>query len=282
MRRKAYYSMRTRGPNDEPLQMGLHDVIRAIISVYSQFNTQHYFQEGLGYHCIDEGHVGGRVGEDVNAYLLRKLGKAELWPPRIKVAYSEDDLFDLIEFMYDCVGKPIEGGYHPYYNCGYHASKFSKEVGQEEFRREVNDILYQYSTGFELSKNGEILALAESGFESLVEEEFPEYDSENVEGRVKAAVKKFRYRRASLEQRREAVRGLIDVLEYLRPQIKDKFTSTDESDLFHIANKFGLRHHNLEQKSNYDPEIWLQWMFYVYLSTIHAVLRMIDRGEQGA
>lgn len=279
MRRKAYYSARSRGPNDEPSRMELHDLRRAIISVYSQFDAQHYLQEGLGYHCIDEGHVGGRVGDDVNAYLLRKVGKAELWPPRAEVEYSEDDLFDLIEFMYDCVGKPVGGGYHSYFNCGYHCSKFEKEVGQDEFRGEVNDILHQYSTGFELSKDSEILALAESGFEPLVEQELPEYDPENVEGRVKAAVRKFRYRRASLEDRREAVRGLIDVLEYLRPQIKEKLTSKDESDLFHIANTFGLRHHNLEQKTDYDPKIWLEWMFYFYLSTIRAVLCMVDRGN---
>jgi hypothetical protein len=38
-----------------------------------------------------------------------------------------------------------------------------------------------------------------------------------------------------------------------------------------------LRHHNPQQKSSYDPEIWLDWMFYFYLSTIRAVLRMIER-----
>jgi len=261
--------------------MELDHLASAIISVYSQFDAQHYFQEGFGYHCVDEGHVGGRVGKDVNAYLLRKAGKAELWPPRAEAGYSEDDLFDLIEFMFDCVGKPLEGGYHSYYNCGYHYSKFEKEVGQEEFQREVNEILRQYSTGFELSKGGEVLAVAESGFESLVEQELPEYDPENVEGRVKAAVKKFRYRRALLEDRREAVRDLVDVLEYLRPQMKEKFASRDESDLFNIANNFALRHHNPQQKSDYDPEIWLDWMFYFYLSTISAVLRMINRGSKG-
>ena len=88
--------------------MDIGELTCAIISIYSQFNTQHYFQEGLGYSCIDEGHVGGRVGDDVNAYLLRKVGKAGLWPPQVGAEYSEDDLFDLIEFMFDCAGQPVK------------------------------------------------------------------------------------------------------------------------------------------------------------------------------
>jgi hypothetical protein len=173
----------------------------------------------------------------------------------------------------------LGGRYHGYYNCGYHCDTFDKGVGQNEFREEINEVLRRYSTGFELSKDGEILALAEIGFEPLVEEELPAADSEHVENRVKAAIRKFRYHRASIEERREAVRSLVDVLEYLRPQIKDRFTAKDESDLFNIANNYALRHHNPQQKSNYDPKIWLDWMFYFYLSTIRVVLRMIERGS---
>lgn len=43
------------------------------------------------------------------------------------------------------------------------------------------------------------------------------------------------------------------------------------SDLFQIANEFGVRHHNQKQKqkTNYDERIWLSWMFYYYLANIH-------------
>jgi hypothetical protein len=172
--------------------MDLGEFTGAIISVYSQFNTQDYFQEGLGYNCVDDGHVGGRVGKDVNAYLQRKVGKAELWPPRAGAEYSEDDLFDLVEFMFDCAGKPINVRYHSYYDCGYHCDNFEKDVGQNEFREEINEVLRRYSTGFELSKDGEVLALAETGFEPLVEEDLPATNPEHVEDRVKAAIRKFR------------------------------------------------------------------------------------------
>lgn len=52
--------------------------------------------------------------------------------------------------------------------------------------------------------------------------------------------------------------------------------SKDEADLFHLANNFGLRHHNESQKTDYDAAIWLSWLYYYYLATIHATTRMID------
>lgn len=53
----------------------------------------------------------------------------------------------------------------------------------------------------------------------------------------------------------------------------------DESDLFQIANRFVIRHHEPSQKTNYDAAIWLPWMFYVYLASIHLSLRLIQRAN---
>jgi hypothetical protein len=69
------------------------------------------------------------------------------------------------------------------------------------------------------------------------------------------------------------VRDLADVLEYLRPKVKALLTSADEKDIFNIANNFGIRHHNDQQKTGYEASLWLSWMFYFYLSTIHVLLR---------
>jgi hypothetical protein len=81
---------------------------------------------------------------------------------------------------------------------------------------------------------------------------------------------------STLDDRRQAVRDLADVLEYLRPKVKVLLTSKDDSDLFNIANNFGVRHHNDKQKTTYDAALWLSWMFYFYLATIHVVLRKIE------
>ena len=76
---------------------------------------------------------------------------------------------------------------------------------------------------------------------------------------------------------RIAVRELFDVLEKLRPALKQEMFSKDEGDLFNIANNFTIRHLNQKQQSNYDQAIWHQWMFYVNLSTIHVIIRLMNR-----
>ena len=69
------------------------------------------------------------------------------------------------------------------------------------------------------------------------------------------------------------------MLEYLRPQLKSVLTKKDDAALFQIANEFGIRHHNPTQKTDYDPNIWLSWMFYYYLATIHAGTRLVEKAE---
>ena len=56
-------------------------------------------------------------------------------------------------------------------------------------------------------------------------------------------------------------------------------TDKDENDLFNIANNFGIRHHNDKQKTGYDAALWLSWMFYFYLATIHVVVRKLKPPE---
>ena len=137
----------------------------------------------------------------------------------------------------------------------------------------------RYREGYELSENGEILESPEQGLEDLVLANLPSYDPKNVESRVESAIHKFRRSRSSPDEKRDAIRDLADVLEILKPQITKVISKKDESDLFQIANKFGIRHHNEEQKQDYDKAIWYNWMFYYYLATIHACVRLIKKAE---
>ena len=233
------------------------------------------------YECIDAGPVAGKLGFDVEAQILRKLRKTDLWPIKDKcLEYSEEDMFDIIEFLYDNISKPLEGYYHSYGECGWHYQSFDTELGREVYRREINEILQDYKDGYVLSENGEILALAEKGLENLFHANIPTHDPANVEARVNAAVLKFRRYKSSIDERRDAVRDLADVLEFLRPKLKAVITKSDENDLFNIANNFGIRHHNETQKTDYEKAIWYSWIFYYYLATIHAALRLIKKHEE--
>ena len=200
-----------------------------------------------------------------------------MWPvQQYYVDYTEDDLFDMIEYLHEHVPKPIDGTYHNYGGCGMHWETFNKAEGQQEFREKINEMLALYREPFILDHNGDILLKPEKGFEKIFEADIPSND-QNVYLRVDAALLKFRKHGASLDDRRQAVRDLSDVLEYLRPHMKSLLNKKDEDDLFNIANNFGIRHHNDRQKTNYDTAIWLSWMFYFYLSTIHVVLRKIEK-----
>lgn len=274
---RRYYSVRT-GKNPAGSRIDLPMFLRLFTDLYRSFSTKEYFQEAFGYYCVDIGNVWGTLGFDNEAQVFRRLRKANLWPiERNSANYSEDDIFDVIEFLYDHVSKPLEGYYHNFNSCGWHYSTFDREAGRHEYLFAINELLQDYNDGYELSKDGEILAKVESGMERLTEAKLPTYGGDNVESRVNAAVNKFRRYRSSEEDRRDSIRDLADVLEYLRPKLKFVVTKSDEGDLFNIANNFGIRHHNEAQKTDYDKAIWYSWMFYYYLATIHAVLRLIEK-----
>lgn len=277
MRTKPYYSVRT-GKNPLAAQFDLPTLRDLFRTLFVHFEDLGYFQEALGYECVDAGFVPGGLGHDLAGTLLLELRKRDLTPIRSRIeSYTEEDLFDMIEFLYEHCSMPKDGTHHSYSDCGWHYSTFEKEPGRLEYREKMNKVLALYRSGYELSLEGEILALADSGLEGLFEAPVPGPDPENVAARVEAARTKFRRYRASMDERRDAIRDLADVLEYLRPQLKKVFATKDESDLFNLANNFGIRHHTDAQKTQYDKPIWYSWMFYYYLATIHAAVRLIEK-----
>ncbi len=279
---KRYYSVRT-GKN--PLAGGFDlDAMRSMFeTVFLYFDSEGYFQEALGLECVDAGFIPGTVGYDLAGALLMALRKRGLTPIREKIkVYTEEDLFDMIEFLYDHCSQPTERNYHSWNDCGWHCSKFDRDAGRVEYRRRINELLEAYENGYELSAEGEILGLVDDGLSPLLETPLPTSEADNVAARVEAAKVKFRRYRSSMDDRRDAIRDLADVLEYLRPQLKTVFTKKDEAAIFEIANNFGIRHHRAGEKTEYDKVIWFSWMFHYYLATIHAAVRLIEREANAA
>lgn len=271
---RAYYSQR-KGTNPNLSGLPLPEVVALFVRVYEQMLGDGYFAEAFGYECIDAGHVEGKV-RDIELEILLAVRKKNLWPlDEYSSSFSEDDFLDVVEFLYQYVSKPIDGTYHSWGDCGMHWQTFNKTQGQAEFRSKVNAVLAHYVERFELSEDGDVLQRPEAGFEQIFEADIPSKDK-NVTDRLSSAVLKYRRHGATIDDRRQSVRDLADVLEYLRPKVKELLTSADEKDLFNLANNFGIRHHNDQQKTAYDAGLWLSWMFYFYLSTIHVVLRKID------
>lgn len=197
---------------------------------------------------------------------------------------TEDHIFDTIEFLYDRVSKPgdlvgmeSETGWN-YFDY----DSYDDEAGQNEFREKANAFLAEFKTGFELTKEGIILAKSKDGLQYILDADIIPYDKENVDNKVRTAITKWRNRHLSLNERKEAIRELADVFEWLK-RTRDLDTvldKKDESALFDLANNFGIRHHNPNQKTNYDREIWYSWIFHYYLATYHAVIRLLIKKEK--
>jgi hypothetical protein len=260
---------------------------RLVISVFDSFREQGYMQEAFGIECVD-GDSSGRLGDDPDAYFLRVIGREGIWPywtgtgflpPRWE-AWDEDTLFDVVEVMHDLVSKPVEGRRHDYNNCGMHYSVFDRAAGQQEYRDELNRVLRMGDPPYRLNDLGLLVERGPAEFQKLLQASVPagtEHDL--ITSKIEAAVSRFERRGATVIDRRDAVRDLADALEALRSEIKDSMMTADEKAMFHLANGFSIRHHNRDQRGDYDKPVWLQWAFYVYLATIHAVLRVRELPE---
>jgi hypothetical protein len=276
---RRYYSVRA-GLNGAGDRYDLSTLKALFLAVYYDFERRECFQELLGKDCVDGGSSTGLSGYNIDAFVLRKVRKANLWPLRSHIQdYTEDDVFDMMEFLYDYVAVGVLGHYHDYSDCGWHYNTFDRATGRFQFRETINELLTDYGHGFELSEEGEILRSPEAGFEQLMSAEVESSQAVNVKARVDHAILKYRGRSASLADRQEAVRQLADVLEFLRPELKKVLLTADEKDLFNIANNFGIRHHNQRQRTAFDSNIWTSWMFYIYLATIHAAIRQLAKKD---
>lgn len=273
---RQYYSVRSGRPGVAKLD--LDQARRLFLSTFTSLDERGHFQQAMGYYCVDAHDVDGTIGSDIGAFFLRKLRKDHLWPLKEKIdGFSRDDLFDVIELLHDQVSHPVDGRYHSFSNCGWHYETFDQTKGREVFRAEINEFLVDFDEGYELSATGEIQFTGGEGLRELLEAPLPEgSDPKKVDQRVRAAVRKFRGRHSTMDDRRDAVRDLVGVLEFLRPQVNAVLSNSDEADLFNMANNFGIRHHNKLQKDGYDPE-WLSWLFYHYLSAIHTVTRLMGK-----
>jgi hypothetical protein len=166
---------------------------------------------------------------------------------------TEDHIFDVIEFLFDHVSKPgalvdqvSETNWH-YQDY----DSYDDTAGREEFRASANIILADLGEGFELGQDGQIRANGTGGLEHIIGAQIVPFDEANVDSKVRAAIERWRKRHATLDDKKEAVRLLADVFEWLKDtqQLQKALVRKDESDLFNIANNFSIRHHEQAQKT---------------------------------
>lgn len=240
---------------------------RLFAAIFEELEEQGWFQKSLGKDCTDD-------PRDIGAIVLEKLG-ADMWPmSQAARRESEEWLFTLVEFAYRNVSKPTETRYHAWDDCGVHVLKSDEEAGRQEFRERANALLSRYERPHELRADGEIWEATPTGLETI---EHPPTGQPPIDNRVQSAIRSFRRHGATEDDKRHAIHDLADVLEYLRKSGGTQLSSKDESDLFNIANNFGIRHHNPGQKTTYNSGIWLDWIFYSFLNTIATITKLFPK-----
>lgn len=197
---------------------------------------------------------------------------------------TEDHIFDVLEFLFDNVSKPgrKETQMVSFLESREFYASYDEAAGKEEFRSDANAILADLGDGFELDSDGRIRSKGSGGLEHILGAQIVPFDEANVDNKVRKAIELWRNRHATLDDKKEAIRLLADVFEWLKDtqQLQRALVRKDESDLFNIANNFSIRHHEQAQKTNYDQGIWYNWMFHFYLATYHASVRLLIKQEQ--
>jgi len=270
---RRYYSSR-----NKPTPLTLGELYWKLQNLYLLFRDRDYFK---GKADITKTHLPDAIQHEAAVALSFQPFPITKWE---EGQITEDHVFDTLEFLYDHAAKPGEWtgmttdtGYNYYDYDGY-----DEDMGREEFRQKANAFLCDYRSGYELTKDGIVLAAGTDGLQHILDAEIVPYDEANVDSRVRHAIQKWRNRHLTLSEKKEAIRELADVFEWLKKtkglgRVLDK---KDDSAIFDIANNFAVRHHNPQQKTGYDKNIWYSWMFHFYLATYHAAIRLLIKQEE--
>jgi hypothetical protein len=277
--RRPYWSSRRSGPPQQPDKRDLATTAQRIRDLVREFEDNGYLAQAFGQTCVDSGDTVGTLGPEPVQELHRHLGRDNLWPiAPYGQKYDIDDLCDITEFIFDHVSRPMSRERHRYQSCGMHYADFRRGIAQKLYRWRVNVILSESIFDLTLNKHGRFEEVASDDLEPLVVGVHSDTDSGGSQhNELTHAVDQFRRRNASETEKRQAIVTLAGILEERRDLLKVELFKKDEGSLFDIANNFNLRHRDGKQKPNYDADLYFQWIFYWYVSTIRLTDKILER-----
>ncbi|MGW4826346.1 hypothetical protein ACWEOG_02100 [Amycolatopsis japonica] len=277
--RRPYWRQRRDGRRAAPA-LSVEQTVREFIALVHELERKGYLEKRFGKDCVDDPY------EAVPALVIaRELGVQGMWP--LAPAEFEDNLdlfFDVVELFHDLMARPTSRWEHGFSSCGWHHQEFDIESGRVVYRWRVNKILARGETGYRLSSEGastgRLVAVTDDARTELVQDLLAR-DGDVPDGQVHHAIELFRTRGADRNQKRSAVAALALILEERRHNVlAEALAKNDSGVLFEIANKFHIRHQDAKQRRDYD-EYYLDWIFWVYLSTVELTNRVIDEQREG-
>ena len=250
---------------------------------------------GAGYpmNC-DDG--AGPIGTDESSFLLAVRGEI----PEIRLGHwgswlgqpqRTTEILDLIEFCFRCVGKPTRVGYHDFFK--HHHLEFDLQVGQAEFRNDINRVFRRNGLAYKITAKGRIRRLAPPVLrEELASAHFQTGDSE-LDKMLERARHKFLD--PSEATRREALEVLWDAWERLKTlgdgsnkrtqssSMLDNMAGSsspnfrqalerEATELTWIGNNLQIRHSERTQERLAEG-VHVDYLFHRLLSLMQAILR---------
>jgi hypothetical protein len=134
--------------------------------------------------------------------------------------------------------------------------------------------------GVKLSSLGKLeaeKALPKMPMFGLISQKITTGDAE-IDNTINTAKELFFSDPTSMDKKRSACETLSFVLEPLRKDLANYFTTSDVSDFFNIVNNFDIRH-NKNSTKNIQTEEQLEWVFYTLLNTINTYTKLKSKGN---
>ena len=237
---------------------------------------------------------GGPIGTDRKAFMHAMRAEIPNLPenilrPGVFEMITTLDILDLIGFCWRCVGKPIRGCYHGYFDH-YHLN-FDRTAGREQFQANVNRILRRNGLIYELTEEGNIKQLASPVLNTIISSPLKTGDVE-LDKLLKKAVEKFSdpdndTRRESLEALWDAWERLTTINDSKKPaQIKRLldtaagpsnpefrvFLEKEAREITKIGNSFQIRHWGTCQE-RIERTTHINYLFHRLFSLIELIVK---------
>jgi hypothetical protein len=276
----VYFGERENGPRPrvvEEVSLTGWKGLRAVINKW--YNENAYCGMGLGQ---DDQFIGLLSAENPNLS----------WPLDPDNTPLVCDILDLIEFCYKNVACTTRDHYDEYLTHSYQPP--DREMGQNSFREDVNQIFRRNGLIYELSGSGSIIRLAPEGLRELLQQTvFHTSDTDLDEllnfARLKFLDPDFKSRKVALEKLWDAWERLktiepgdkkTSIMTLLKKTSAEKNfhnrLNKEASELTEIGNQFRIRHHEID-KIPIESSDQVDYLFYRMFSLIYLILRSTDR-----
>lgn len=205
------YSERERGPKprtqeriDERTWGGLVILINTLVDDGS-------FGAGYPAMCQDG---RGPYGCDRDTLGIALRAEVEIeWPLRIEI-FPDDQMsiFDMLEFLYEKVGKPIQQDHHSFF--GHYHLTFDVQRGQAEYVSAVNRLFARNGIAFEMTEAGQVRRVLSDYVAQIVTSflsQTGDFETDRLLSAAHAAVTS-----RSLDTRRDGLEKLWDAFERMK------------------------------------------------------------------